>query len=191
MSQPQAPQPAKLVIGVFLKDKALLPQAAEFLQTAFGCIDMISPWFAFDYTDYYAPEMGRPLYRRMLAFKPLIQQEALSAVKCRTNEVEMQFVENGRRCINIDPGYLLNERFVLATGKNYSHRIYIGQGIYADLTLIFQKGAFRTLPWTYPDYAAAEMRAFLALVRRKYAADRRQDAGHGKGLMEKDSSISL
>jgi hypothetical protein len=172
LSQPQAPQPAKLVVGVFLQDKRLLQDVVRPLQSAFGAVDMVSPWFDFDFTDYYRSEMGSPLYRRMLAFKPLIMQEELSTIKCRTNEVENSFVTDGRRRVNIDPGYLLHERFVLATGKNYTHRIYIGQGIYADLTLIYQKGEFKTLPWTYPDYAAAEMRAFLLGVRRKYAADR-------------------
>lgn len=175
MSHPQAPQPAKLVIGVFLKDKSLLQQAAESLQAAFGSIDMVSPWFAFDYTNYYVPEMGRPLFRRMLVFKTLIQQEALASIKCSTNDLEMRFAVDGKRRINIDPGYLLHERFVLATGKNYTHRIYIGQGIYADLTLLFQKGEFQTLPWTYPDYAAAEMLDFLSRVRQKYSADRMTD----------------
>ena len=172
MSQPHAPQPAKLVVGIFLQDQQLLPAVVEPLQSAFGDIDMISAWMGFDFTDYYASEMGLPLYRRMLVFKPLIPQDALAAIKCRTNEIEGHFTEAGKRRINIDPGYMLQERFVLATGKNFTHRIYIGQGIYADLTLIFQKGEFKTLPWTYPDYAAAEMRAFLALVRQKYAADR-------------------
>jgi Domain of unknown function (DUF4416) len=172
MSHPQAPQPAKLIIGVILKDQPLLQPAAESLREAFGSIDMVSPWFAFDYTDYYTPEMGRPLYRRLLAFKTLIQQEALASIKCSTNDLEMHFAADGKRRINIDPGYLLLERFVLATGKNYTHRIYIGQGIYADLTLLFKKGEFHPLPWTYPDYAAAEIRDFLSRVRQKYAADR-------------------
>ena len=90
-----------------------------------------------------------------------------------TNQIEQTFAQGARRRINIDPGYLLMERFVLATGKNFSHRIYIGDGIYADLTLMYQKGSFQTLPWTYPDYAAPEMHAFLMQVRRHYAADLR------------------
>jgi hypothetical protein len=81
--------------------------------------------------------------------------------------------------VNIDPGYLLPERLVLATGKNFTHRIYIGQGIYADLTLIFQKGAFRTLPWTYPDYADRCLIDFLTLVRNKYMLDLKQ-AGNSR-----------
>lgn len=171
MSQPQPPKPAKLVIGLFLHDRALWPEMAGRLHAAFGSVDMISPWFAFDYTEYYAPEMGSPLYRRLLVFKALIEQGALAGIKCRTNALELSYVTTGRRRVNIDPGYLLLERFVLASGKNFTHRIYIGQGIYADLTLLFQKGAFRTLPWTYPDYAAREMQSFLTQVRRKYAAD--------------------
>jgi hypothetical protein len=172
MSMPRAPQSAKLVVGIFVPDKHLLREAIEPLQAAFGDIDMVSPWFDFDFTDYYASEMGRPLYRRVVVFKTLIQQDALAAIKCRTNEIERRFSENGKRRINIDPGYMLLERFVLATGKNFTHRIYIGQGIYADLTLIYQKGDFKTLPWTYPDYATSEMRSFLTLVRQKYAVDR-------------------
>ena len=173
MSQPQDPQPAKLVVGIFLQDKQFLPQTVGSLQSAFGSIDIVSPWFKFDFTDYYASEMGRPLYRRMVAFRQLIQQEALCAIKRRTNEIEDGLAADGKRRVNIDPGYMLHERFVLATGKNFTHRIYIGQGIYADLTLIYQQGEFKTLPWTYPDYAALEMRAFLAMVRQKYAADRK------------------
>ena len=85
-------------------------------------------------------------------------------------------MQDGKRSVNIDPGYLLYERFVLATGKNYSHRIYVGQGIYADLTLIFQKGAYRPLPWTYPDYADAPMADFLMEVRHKYGEDIKKPA---------------
>lgn len=177
MSHPQTPQPAKLVVGTFQSDRKLLPDAVRLLQDAFGAVDMVSPWLPFDYTDYYQPEMGRPLYRRMLVFKLLIEQDALADIKHRTNDIEMRFAVDGKRRINIDPGYMLHERFVLATGKNYTHRIYIGRGIYADLTLIFQKGRFRTLPWTYPDYAADQMHSFLVLVRKKYGADRMAEGG--------------
>jgi hypothetical protein len=134
-------------------------------------VDLVSPWLPFDFTSYYEPEMGAPLFRRIFVFKPLIAQEDLPAVKIRTNRLENDHAEGERRRINIDPGYLLLEKFVLATGKNFAHRIYIGQGIYADLTLTYTKGAFQTLPWTYPDYASAEIRQFLLQVRHKYSMD--------------------
>ena len=76
--------------------------------------------------------------------------------------------------VNLDPGYMLLERFVLASGKNFSHRIYIGRRIYADLTLIYTKGRFQTLPWTYPDYAEQNMLTYLEQVRKKYVADLKQ-----------------
>jgi hypothetical protein len=169
MSRPQPALPGKLVIGVFLKEKTLFEKVAEDLCKKFGKIEMISPWFDFNFTDYYASEMGGPLFRRMLVFQELIEQEWLAQCKLQTNALEMTYSKGTHRCVNIDPGYLLHERFVLATGKNYSHRIYIGHGIYADLTLIYRGGDFQSLPWTYPDYSAEPMRRFLIQVRNKYA----------------------
>ncbi len=171
MSQPEDPGPAKLIIGLIMKDKKILKPLAKELSDIYGPVDMVSSWFLFDYTDYYEPEMGSPLFRRMLAFQDLIEQSALADIKNRTNAIEKKFSENSSRNVNIDPGFLLPERFVLATGKNFTHRIYIGKRIYADLTLIFQKGAFRKLPWTYPDYADMNMQRFLEQVRSKFLTD--------------------
>jgi hypothetical protein len=171
MSTPVPPQPAKLVVGIILSQRRLLDNVARLLKNTYGEIDMVSPWFGFDFTEYYASEMGSPLYRRLLVFRELVAQEELARIKHRTNDVEHRFSREGRRQVNLDPGVLLYERFVLATGKNYSHRIYIGRRIYADLTLVFQNGGYQILPWTYPDYAAEVMRAFLLQVRRKYAED--------------------
>lgn len=171
MSLPQPPKPAKLIIGLFLKDKRLVSAVASDLTEKMGPIDLASQWFPFDFTVYYEPEMGAPLFRRMLAFKPLIKQSELAEIKLSTNELEQKYSKVGKRMVNIDPGYLLHERFVLATGKNYTHRIYIGKGIYADLTLIYQNGAFQKLPWTYPDYAETRVLDFLKMARNKYNSD--------------------
>ena len=171
MSKPREPRPAKLVIGLFMKDRTLFKPLVAELVSEFGSLDLISPWLPFDYTAYYEQEMGSPLFRRLLAFRSLIDQLALAGVKLATNRLEDQYTGNGRRRVNIDPGYLLSERFVLASGKNFSHRIDIGQKIYADLTLIYQRGAFETLPWTYPDYADRPIISFLEKVRARYAID--------------------
>ena len=166
MSIPQAPAPAKLVTGLFMNDKSLVRPLAEALFEKYGQVDLISAWFPFDYTDYYKSEMGAPLFRRMFVFKKMIEQEALPEIKIFTNELELKYSSGGKRRVNIDPGYLLPERFVLATGKNFTHRIYIGQGVYADLTLIYTKGDFHPLPWTYPDYGSQPMITFLKQVRK-------------------------
>jgi hypothetical protein len=171
MSQPKEPMPAKLVVSVFLKEKVLIKSVVEDLMETYGAVDVMSAWMPFDWTAYYQTEMGAPLFRRMIVFRQLIEQQALPEIKRATNDIEKRYVANDKRRVNIDPGYLLLERFVLATGKNFSHRIYIGKQIYADLTLIYRKGGFRALPWTFPDYADSGMHAFLEKARKKYAFD--------------------
>ncbi|RJP76799.1 MAG: DUF4416 family protein [Desulfobacteraceae bacterium] len=171
MSLPQPPDPAKLVIGLFTREKQRFKEAAHALAEKFGEMEMVSPWFPFDYTSYYEAEMGGPLFRRMIVFKTRIRQADLPDIKAITNTIERQYTRDNKRLVNIDPGYLLLERFVLATGKNYTHRIYIGKGFYADLTLIFQNGSFQTLPWTYPDYADPTIKNFLEKIRNRLRVD--------------------
>jgi len=170
MSIPQQSNPACLVVGMFMKDRSLFEKIVCCVKEQFGHIAMVSRWFNFDYTTYYEKEMGMPLYRRMVSFTDLIDPVQLPDIKLFTNQIELQFSDNNKRNINIDPGYIVPERFVLATGKNYTHRIYLDKGIYADLTLIYQKGQFNKLPWTYPDYAADNVKNFLNNVRKQYLA---------------------
>lgn len=168
MSLPKIPAPAKLVTSLLMGDQTLFKPVAQCLTDQFGAPDFISNWITFDFTDYYTREMGTPLIRRVMAFKNLVRQEDLPEIKLATNAIENRFAEGGNRTVNIDPGYLLQERFVLATGKNFAHRIYVGRGIYADLTLLYQNKAFRALPWTYPDYADPSMQTVLAAIRESY-----------------------
>jgi len=162
---------ARLLVGAFMADKTLFAPAAERLAQRFGPPDMASPWFSFHHTDYYAPEFGAPLFRRILSFPGLVEQDSLAEVKLFTNEVEKEFSRRGRRRVNLDPGILTAERFVLASGKNFTHRIYLSRGIFADLTLVYSKGRYRPLEWTYPDYREPDMLRFLLQARKKYLAD--------------------
>ncbi len=171
MSTPKQADPAKLIISLVMKDKKIIERLLPLIVEAFGDIDIISNWFNFDYTAYYYEEMGAPLFRRVIVFKKLISQNRLAAIKEITNLFEKKWEKENKRNINIDPGYLLLSRFILATGKDYSHRIYLDHGIYADLTLIYRQGQYTALEWTYPDYASPEMLKFLKRTRRKYALD--------------------
>ncbi len=176
MSIPKTPDPAKLIVSCFMNDKACFEKLFLLLEQNFGISDIISRWLFFDYTDYYYKEMGSPLFRKVIAFKKLIGQDELAKIKEKTNEFEDQFSISSKRVVNIDPGYLVSSRFVLATGKEYSHRIYIGRKIYADLTLIYSKNdGFKTLDWTYPDYASKSMIRFLSQARDKYLLDLKAD----------------
>ncbi len=170
MSQPKSPDPAKLIVSVLTREKEIFPKVLDQLQTLFGPVEHQSGWLNFDFTSYYEKEMGTPLFRQMLAFEHLIEQDALADIKLATNAIEKTCQANGCRRVNLDPGYLLCSRFILATGKEYSHRIYIGgPGIYADLTLMYTKKGFRALEWTYPDYQSQEILEFLTKIRSQYA----------------------
>jgi len=167
MSVSKKSGPAKLVIGTFMQDKDTFTHVLQDLVDKFGPTDIISSWLPFNFTKYYTSEMGESLFRRMISFKSQIRQTDLSDIKKFSNSLELKYSKHSKRKVNIDPGYMLLERFVLATGKNFTHRICISDTVYADLTLIFQKGKFQTLPWTYPDYTTENMLAFLYQVRNK------------------------
>jgi hypothetical protein len=119
----------------------------------------------FDTTDYYADEMGGPLFRQFVVATAPVPRDALPEIKVLLEGIERDMADGQKRAVNLDPGLITPENFVLATGKNFTHRIYLRDGVFADLTLEFRGGEFRALPWTYPDYASAEIRALLKGIR--------------------------
>ncbi len=171
--QPTEAVPAKLVIGVLTEDKGLLSEVVAELVERFGPVDMVSPWMPFSPTSYYEKEMGGPLFRRMVSFSRLLGQETLGDIKLWTNALEDGARVGALRRVNLDPGLLVLSRFILASAKDFTHKIYLGQGIYADLTLVYSAGAFHPLPWTFPDYTASSMIHFLTDVRRRYSVSLR------------------
>ena len=168
MSNPQLPEAVKLIASLFSGDERLLGDAVQALSERYGRADFISAPAPFTYTDYYEKEFGGSLIRRFVAFERLIRPEALPDVKIWTNALEKRLVAGGRRRVNIDPGYLAKAHLILATGKGYTHRPYLREGIYADLTLIYRDKSFPPLPWTYPDYAGGEVIGMLTRIRDKY-----------------------
>ena len=168
MSHPQEPDHVKLISSLFSPEKDLIDRVIGDLEHLFGPVDCIGPACFFNRTKYYAREMGWPLHRRFISFDKLAPPDHLPAIKLETIGIEGRYLRDGKRLVNIDPGYISPERLILATGKNYVHRVYLSKGIYADLTLIFQRGSFRPLKWTYPDYAEAETISFFNGIRKQY-----------------------
>jgi hypothetical protein len=168
MSIPQQPVPAKLIVSVLSTSRERIVSVLSELADTYGSLDFVSGVLPFDYTDYYEAEMGKPLRRRFASFQGLVQQEDLATIKVQTNHIEEKWSVEGNRTVNIDPGILLAERLVLATGKNYSHRVYLSQSVYADLTLIYYDKDYQPLAWTYPDYAEPRVRTWLRGLRQKY-----------------------
>lgn len=168
MSETRPAEAVKLIVSLFSGEKCLLGDALRALSERYGKADFISAPAPFAYTDYYTKEFGGSLTRRLVAFDRLIRPDSLPDVKLWTNALERRLSVEGRRRVNIDPGYIARAHLILATGKGYSHRPYLRDGIYADLTLIYQNKAFQSLPWTYPDYAGGEMIGMLTRIREKY-----------------------
>ncbi len=162
------PEPALLLVSILgREDERLLAVISE-LEACFGQLDCLTPRLPFDFSPYYEREMGCPLWRRLAVFGEPFHRQRLPAVKNLTNELEHQLADSsGQRTVNLDPGYLAIEHLVLATTKKSYHRPYLGEGIYADLTLIYQHGGYQALPWTYPDYGSEYYTGFFADLRRK------------------------
>jgi hypothetical protein len=164
------PPPAKLVCGILYPETEWLQKALVDLQAAFGDIDFQSDPIDFTFTDYYFREMGSPLLRVFVAFARLIDPAQLSIVKVRTNTIEQKHARPGEggRVLNLDPGTLNATAFILATSKNYAHRIYLSHGVFAQQELLFEKKGVQTLDWTYPDYRSARYHEVFLKLRNLY-----------------------
>ncbi len=168
MSELKAPLPVKFICSIISHDADLFDEVMSRLSCKLDIIEKMSDIFLFDHTKYYYKEMGNPLWRRLIKFKNLVDAADIVNFKLVTNQIENEFTQNGNRRINIDPGILSAERLVLATGKNFTHRIYLGKGVFADLTLLFQKGGFRPLEWSFPDYSSPPILPLLNDWRNDY-----------------------
>ena len=179
MSKPREPEPVKLFVSVLAGDAGLLEAVIRELAERHGNPDYVSEILPFAYTNYYAAEMGPNLVRRFITFGGLIGPEELPAIKLETNALESHLSGGGARQVNVDPGYVAKQHFILATGKGFSHRPYLGQGIYADLTLEYRKETYRPLEWTYPDYRSEQTIGMLNGLRRRYRIQLTQATGNG------------
>jgi hypothetical protein len=170
MSKLQQPWPAQLILSILSSSwEEFWPGLLQELESELGQTDYISEPLAFTETDYYDQELGVPIIRRILAFEPLLPRQGLVDCKLFCHSLEQNWLRpDGRRLFNLDPGYLNLEQLVLATGKNFTHRIYLDQGVFADLTLVYSKGGWHSLPWTYPDYAGKLLQDILSHLRQRY-----------------------
>ncbi len=165
---------AKLFVAMLVAPDGMdkLDVFDQALEARFGPIDLKSPDWPFDMTDYYTREMGPNLTRRIVSFEKMIDPAFLVDAKLITNELEMELTRQFRsqdsgRIVNLDAGYLTLGQLLLATTKSYSHRIYLGKGIWAEVTLYYYKGRYEKWDWTYPDYADGRYNDFWLAMREK------------------------
>jgi hypothetical protein len=184
--KPEEPGPVKLIVGVLYSDESLLEKGLTLLSEAYGPRDFRSPVFPFDRTDYYVPEMGSPIFRLFTSHERLIHPRDLARIKIETNAMEEKLAvhsPSGRfpnlpegvpcRKVNFDPGYMDYDKFVLASAKYNGQKIYLDFGIWADLTLHYEKGRFDPYPWSFPDFKAATYDAVFLEMRRRFKEQRK------------------
>lgn len=160
----------KLFVAMLSSNVELFEDVKPYLEKEFGEIDSQSDIIPFAYTEFYEREMGKGIMRKFYSFSRLIDPMDLSKIKIKTNSIENNFFTvNGNRTINLDPGYIALSKLVLASVKERPHRICIGDGIFAEITLYFEKKSFRAWERTYPDYASPEYISYLNKVRNIYA----------------------
>ena len=168
MGEVREPQPVKFFVGILTALPDALAGLRASLEERFGPVDTESGLLEFAYTDYYEAEMGAGLKRKFWGFGQLASPDELVDLKLFTNRVEQTLAIDGKRTVNVDPGYLTAARVVLASTKDFAHRLYLGRGIYGEVTLVYQKKDFQALPWTYPDYRSEVYLQYFRELRKVY-----------------------
>ena len=171
MGAPATPPPVKRIAGLLGASLNLLAEARAALESALAPLTAVSDADRWSVSSYYAAEMGSEIWRQYVVVDGLMAPEQLVALKLEANALEQRWARGTRRPVNIDPGYIDLNRLVLASTKDASHRLYLGQGIYAEVTLRYVDGAFAPLAHTYADYAMPATRAFFSRARAAYRSE--------------------
>ena len=167
MSKLQIPPKALFFASIVYRTDHPIDEYIHVWQNNYGPCEIFWPSFNPSFT-YYSKEMGEELQRLILFCHTPQDRDLITQAKIATTNFENQNLKNGARTINIDPGVLTLENMFLTTGKPFAHRIYLGQGVYADLNYIYKQGGYQVLPWTYPDYGHPEKLAKFEEIRSKF-----------------------
>jgi hypothetical protein len=168
MAKVEAPLPVKYLIAVLYHDPDRFASVKVELTRRWGAIDFEGADHHFDVTDYYEPEMGTPLMRRLLAFEQLQPPTLLVDMKLACNDIEDAFAAAGRRTVNLDAGYLDHNKYLLASAKEAGQKVYLDKGIYADLSGRYRAGKYQPFEWSFPDFRDGRYDAELLAVRKLY-----------------------
>lgn len=165
------PEPAKLIIGILACNQKALAAAIEILDAKFGPIDAQSTTWPFTQTRYYEAETGSEILKKFVSIEKLICPSKLAGIKIKTNKMEAKLAKALNlglpRPVNLDPGYIEPSKLVLASAKNFAHRIYIGKKIWAEVTLCYNRGRWTSFEYTFPDHRENRYHDFFSETRKK------------------------
>jgi hypothetical protein len=163
------PGPVKLLVGMLSQDISLFDKLKDTLQQEYGPVDLESDVWRWEHTQYYEKEMGEGLKRKFIFFENLIHPGTIADIKLKTDEMEkLHLNKNSGRMINLDPGYIDAAKLVLATTKDFSHRIYLDKGIYGEVTLFYSGDDYKVLPYTFTDYRTKKYMEIFKQARELY-----------------------
>ena len=168
MAKPQSVEPVKLFVAVLWSDAEALQSALEELRRHWGDMDYAGADHAFDITDYYQSEMGGDLKRRIVSFIRMVPPDCLCRAKYICNEIEDRAAGKKGRRVNLDIGYLDHNKIVLASFKGAGQKIYLGEGVWADMVARYRQGRYQPFEWTFPDFRDGRYDRELNDIRRKY-----------------------
>ncbi|MFP3938378.1 MAG: DUF4416 family protein [Phycisphaerae bacterium] len=181
MAAPGPPPLVKLICGILSNDSRRFTEATRLLVDAFGPVEDTSETWNFDFTDYYEQSMGGGLLRQFVSFRELVPADKLASIKRHTNDLEARFAtaepDGPDRPINLDPGYVAEPKLVLASMKDGPQRVYLSQGVFAEVTLLYRGGRWQALEWTFPDYASGRYDAFFSRARDALRAQLKERRG--------------
>lgn len=166
--------PVKYIVGILAGDEGLKDEIVRSLSEPFGKADYVSKWYSFGQTNFYAAEMGHELKRCFVSFEKLLEPELLGDSKLWCANIEDKFRVDGKRRVNLDPGYVDYHKVVLASGKYGGHKIAIGNGCWADFIMMYSKGKWLPMPWCFPDFAQGTYNDDLLEIRRIFKAERQR-----------------
>jgi len=168
MSYPKEPDPVKFFVAVLFSDEERFSKAKSLMIESFGNFDFESETKKFDVSNYYKDEMGENIFRIFLSFETLRTPDFLVEMKLKSMEIEIKLAYEGKRKVNIDPGYIDFSKVILATFKGAGSKIYLAKGVWADLILRYEKGTFHPFPWTFPDFRDGSYNQILIKIRNLY-----------------------
>lgn len=176
MGKAVKPGRVKLIASIFSQEPELIYEVSRLLGRIFGKADFQSPLLDFTHTKYYEEEMGSGLKRTFVGFSRSVRPESAYKAKLKTNALEKKFMAGKKRRVNIDPGYIDMSKLVLFSTKDYTHRIPMPRGIFAEVTLFYQDKRYNPWPWTYPDYKSKEYLDIFESIRNIHKGGRIEDA---------------
>jgi hypothetical protein len=173
MADVKKPLPVKYFIAVLYREISYLEKALYMFIDNWGNIDFNGKDHLFDVTSYYEPEMGRPLYRRLISLENLAEPTLLVNMKLECNNIEKNLSVNKKRTVNCDCGYLDHNKIVLASAKEAGQKIYIDKGIYADFIARYKEGKYRPFEWSFLDFKDGRYDEELLKIRNIYLQQRK------------------